>query len=110
MRPVLELHRQARGPLATLCYVGKAGRAESRAEFTHARVAGDLGRPMGPFAFDPRDLFMACATVRCFDVAGDGQRFYTWQHRRTAPLPPVTHINLILNWFEELKAKVPPTR
>ncbi len=23
------------------------------------------------------------------------------------PLPPVTHVRLILNWFEELKAKVP---
>jgi len=26
------------------------------------------------------------------------------------PLPPVTHINLIMNWFEELKAKVPSGR
>jgi len=26
------------------------------------------------------------------------------------PLPPVTHTNLIMNWFEELKAKVPSGR
>jgi predicted ester cyclase len=26
------------------------------------------------------------------------------------PLPPVTHINLIMNWFEELKVKVPTGR
>jgi len=26
---------------------------------------------------------------------------------QSSPLPPVTHINLIQNWFEELKAKVP---
>ena len=29
-------------------------------------------------------------------------------HRRLAPpVTAVTHINLILNWFEELKAKAP---
>jgi len=62
---------------------------------------------MGPFSLDPRDLFMACATVRCFDVAADGQRFYT-VHRVTPSSPPIiTHIKLIRNWFEELKAKVP---
>jgi hypothetical protein len=27
-----------------------------------------------------------------------------------ASVPPVTHINLVFNWFEELKAKVPATR
>jgi len=52
---------------------------------------------MGPFSLDPRDLFMACATVRCFDVAADGQRFYT-VHRVTPSSPPiVTHIKLIRN-------------
>ena len=192
MRPALELRRQARGSLAMLSYVGKAGRADPTAEYTrgraaacgdgsfaedrtifqcpsreitlhsedmrdtgsssqeahalegasrhgraspvhcpaagrgadgrfaetdagrahlrpcrrragddggrvHARVAADRGRPMGPFSLDPRDLFMACATVRCFDVAADGQRFYT-VHRVTPSSPPiVTHIKLIRN-------------
>jgi len=45
--------------------------------------------------------------VRCYDVAPDGQRFYARQARNPPPPPVVTHINLIQNWFEELKAKVP---
>jgi len=38
---------------------------------------------------------------------GAGKRFFCLQSVPAAPLPPVTHINLIQNWFEELKAKVP---
>jgi hypothetical protein len=46
--------------------------------------------------------------LRCFDVAPDGQHFYGTQVQAPPlPPPPVTHINLIQNWFEELKAKVP---
>jgi hypothetical protein len=52
-------------------------------------------------------LYFHCIPVRCYDVAPDGQRFYVMQQRTLPPPPPVTHINLILNWFEELKAKVP---
>ena len=41
-----------------------------------------------------------------YDVSADGQRFLM--------LKPVglasTQINVVLNWFEELKAKVPPGR
>jgi hypothetical protein len=36
-----------------------------------------------------------------------GQRFYVSQTPTTPQPPPVTHINLILNWPEELKARVP---
>jgi hypothetical protein len=46
----------------------------------------------------------------CDDVAPDGQRFYGKQLRTPPPPPVVTHINLIENWFEELKAKVPVPR
>ena len=45
--------------------------------------------------------------VRGYDVAADGLRFYVTQDRPSPPQPPVTHINLIFNWLEELKAKVP---
>jgi serine/threonine-protein kinase len=69
-----------------------------------------IGRPRELFAFDPRELRLACAPVRCYDVSADGQRFYAAQ-ARTPPLPrPVTHISLIMNWLDELKAKVPPGR
>ena len=66
-----------------------------------------IGRPRPLFAFDNRDLYLACGPVRCYDVAPDGQRFYAVQYRTPPPPPVVTHINLIENWFEELKAKVP---
>ena len=39
----------------------------------------------------------------------DGQRFYLMQSQTRPPRPVVTHINLILNWFDELKTKVPTT-
>jgi len=66
-----------------------------------------IGRPTELFGFDPADLLMACEGVRCFDVAADGQRFYTVQRVTPFPPPVVTHISLIQNWSEELKAKVP---
>jgi hypothetical protein len=47
---------------------------------------------------------------RCDDVAPDGQRFYVTQTPTPPPRPVVTHINLVLNWLEELKAKVPTGR
>jgi serine/threonine-protein kinase len=66
-----------------------------------------VARPKALFDFDGANIGFGCTPVRCYDVAADGQRFFT---TRTLPVPsmtPVTHINLILNWFEELKAKVP---
>jgi hypothetical protein len=42
-------------------------------------------------------------------MAPDGLHFYTTRHLGTPTLqqrvPPVTHINLIPNWVEELKEK-----
>jgi serine/threonine protein kinase/Tol biopolymer transport system component len=69
-----------------------------------------IGRPHPLFEFDSRVLALGCAGVRCFGVAPGGQRFYGVQLRTPLRSPEVTHINLILNWFEELKAKVPPGR
>jgi eukaryotic-like serine/threonine-protein kinase len=60
----------------------------------------------------PRTLFkhpgvtMGGEPMRLFDVAPDGQRFYAAQEVESSSPPPVTHINLVLNWFEDLKAKV----
>jgi serine/threonine-protein kinase len=66
-----------------------------------------VGRPKALFDFDPTTLGLACVPVRCYDVSPDGQRFFTTRTLPAPPVTPVTHINLILNWFEELKAKVP---
>lgn len=66
-----------------------------------------IGTPQLLFQFDPRRLVFGCSPVRCYDVAPDGQRFVAVQTPTPPPAPVVTHINLIQNWFEELKAKVP---
>jgi hypothetical protein len=41
-------------------------------------------------------------------VAPDGQQFYGLRQAPSAPIPSVTQIHLILNWTEELRARVPP--
>jgi serine/threonine-protein kinase len=66
-----------------------------------------VGRPRVLFAFDPRDLSATCFPLRCYDVSPSGDRFYMFQTRSIPPRTTVTHVNVILNWFEELKAKVP---
>ncbi len=41
-----------------------------------------------------------------YDVLPDGQHFVMVQSERKAP--PITHLNVVLNWFEELNRLVPP--
>ncbi len=40
-----------------------------------------------------------------YDVAPDGQRFIMLEE--SIKQPPTTHLNVVLNWFEELKRRVP---
>jgi Tol biopolymer transport system component len=40
-----------------------------------------------------------------FDASGDGQRLL--MVKRENPSPAATHINVVLNWLEELKSRVP---
>jgi Tol biopolymer transport system component len=65
-----------------------------------------IGAPRLLFEFDPRELVFECTPLRCYDVAHDGQRFYVFQSRGDPPPPVVTHVNIVQNWFEELKARV----
>jgi serine/threonine-protein kinase len=65
-----------------------------------------IGTPRPLFEFGP-DLLFPSTPMRSHAVSPDGERFYVVQSVPYPPLPPVTHVNLILNWFEELKAKVP---
>ena len=44
---------------------------------------------------------------RGYDVTPDGQRFLMVDVSKLPPHEPVTHINVVLNWFEELKRRVP---
>jgi eukaryotic-like serine/threonine-protein kinase len=58
----------------------------------------------------PRVLFEGryiptSGTVRFYDVTRDGQRFLML--RDSEQIAPIAHINVVLNWFEELKRLVP---
>lgn len=69
-----------------------------------------VGRPRPLFEFDPARLRFVCRPIRCYDVARDGKRFYVI-HTATPPSSPVvTHVSLVQNWFQELRAKVPVRR
>ncbi len=59
------------------------------------------------FDIPPTGLRFGCWPVRCYGVAADGRRFFVTRQPQAAPTPPVTHIHLVQNWLEELKARVP---
>ena len=65
-----------------------------------------IGRPRPLFQFDGSSLRFYCLPVRCYDVSVDGQHFYVTQRPHVPPRQSVSHIDLILNWTEEVKAKV----
>ena len=44
--------------------------------------------------------------IRSYDVAPDGQRFLMLRDDKPG-VEPATEMNVILNWFEELKRLVP---
>ncbi len=67
-----------------------------------------LGTPRPLFEYDYSELTLKCNPMNCYCVAPAGQRFFATQPVKTDPPPPVTHIDLILNWRAELDAKVPP--
>jgi len=55
----------------------------------------------------PRMLFENAALFAEFDVTADGQRFAMID---TSKNPKPTQIDVIVNWFDELKRKVPVER
>jgi len=59
----------------------------------------------------PKMLFegsylLTAGTFPNYDVSSDGQRFLMLKPSEQ-PEPAATQINVVLNWFEELKRKVP---
>jgi len=96
-----------------LFFVGRTAEVDVRSMLVadvDTRSPLRVGRPRTLFRFTEGDIVIPCTPVRCFDVSADGRRFYAVQRRPHPPAPPVTHIGLITNWFEELKAKVPANR
>ena len=70
-------------------------------------VADDGILPPVPLFDLPPDLLFDCMPSRCYDVTRDGQRFIATRTLPRDPPPPVAHINMVLNWVEELRSKVP---
>ena len=66
-----------------------------------------VGAPRPLFDFSLGDLRFLCVPVRCYGVSPDGRRFFVTRQPPTAVPPVVTHVQLVLNWTEELKARVP---
>jgi hypothetical protein len=58
----------------------------------------------GPYL--PRTNLPSLAAMPNYDVSPDGQRFLMVKASESAKAAP-TQINVVLNWFEELKQKVP---
>jgi eukaryotic-like serine/threonine-protein kinase len=74
-------------------------------------MAVDIATQPGFAAGKPRMLFEGQyvptpATLHNYDVSPDGQRFLMLKPSEQAQSAP-TQINVVLNWFEELKQKVP---
>lgn len=57
----------------------------------------------------PGELHTGTNNVAAYDVSPDGQRFIFVRRPPAATPPPPSRINIVFNWFEELKAKVPRT-
>jgi hypothetical protein len=64
-----------------------------------------VGKARLLFEFDTGNLIgLVSGGGREYDVSRDGRRFYALEVKKLPERPVVTHINLIENWFEELKA------
>lgn len=74
----------------------------------------DVNLKEGFHASKPRMLFEgqflpSPATARNYDVSPDGQRFLMIKLHEPAGATP-NQINMVFNWFEELKRRVPTGR
>jgi hypothetical protein len=72
------------------------------------KPAPRFGRARPLFDFAPAELGFSCLPARCWAVSPDGGQFYVtrWTPPAVAPAPLST-VDLVLNWTEELKARVP---
>jgi Tol biopolymer transport system component len=70
-------------------------------------MAVDIATQPGVSVGKPRVLFERQYAPYTYDVSPDGQRFLMLKPaEETSPSAP-TQINVVLNWFEELKGRVP---
>ena len=69
------------------------------------RTDGDLVISRPRLLFE-KPGYQGSVPIRAYDLSHDGRRFLMVKLEQRRPTP-VTEINLIQNWFEELKEKVP---
>jgi hypothetical protein len=67
-----------------------------------SRRGGDMRLSTPRVLFDQRYAFGSAQSIANFDVSLDGQRFLMVKDDSASG-----RLNIILNWFEELKARVP---
>jgi eukaryotic-like serine/threonine-protein kinase len=90
-----------------LFYVG-LGKTRAAAFIAHAVAPDGTVSPNGRTLFNLKDLRLSAhIPVPGYDVSLDGRRFLFVRWADTPLPPPPSKINVVLNWFEELKAKVP---
>ena len=73
----------------------------------------DISSGQSLSAGTPKLLFefaaASSAMIRNYDITPDGRRFLI-REKRNSNLPPVTELNLVRNWFDELKRLSPASR
>ncbi len=67
-------------------------------------------RSQALFEFDYRDLMFTGAVSPRYAVSPDGQSFLVGERNGQRQIAPVTHINIVLNWVEEMKRKLAAAR
>jgi serine/threonine-protein kinase len=98
-----------------LFYLERHGAHEAQKSFVNM-MAVDIdandpfhaGIPHKLFAF-PEGQSVATLPVRSYDVYPDGQHFLAQPHEYD-PGPAVIHLNVVANWFEELRRRAPAGR
>jgi Tol biopolymer transport system component len=68
-------------------------------------VSIDAGETL--LAGEPAALFDATSFGRAFDVSGDGERFLMLKYQQTRTSASPRSPRIVVNWFEELKRRVP---
>jgi serine/threonine-protein kinase len=91
-----------------LFYV-ESGTDQDRMMAVDVRSPARPGKPVAVFSVARSELVLGAAVLTPYAVAPDGRRFYAVGQPRRSPTP-VTDIAIVLNWFEELKAKTASAR
>jgi hypothetical protein len=87
------------GPYEILSAVGAGGMGEAVGIATQPGFAAGKPRMLFEGPYQPTG-----ATIQNYDVSPDGQRFLMIKASEQESVP--TQINVVLNWFEELKRRV----